>query len=458
MKRVLSICLLGLLVGVSALAAADGPNIVLFVTDDQAIWACGAYGNTEIHTPNIDSLAAQGVRFLNAFTPTPVCSPSRATLFTGRYGSELGIHDWINPRSEPDLGLPTVVPTWAEVLRQQGYRTGLFGKWHLGARPEQHPRRRGFDVFVGFLGGGNRPMDPVLEVNGRQVRFKGPLPQILADAAVRFIRDNAERPFVACVCFRAPHTPYGPVPEEARKPYAGLSPTVPIFPGLDLEEVKRLTVDYYASITSVDLAVGRVLAALDALGLSEKTVVIFTSDHGYNLGHHGLRYKGNAIWMAKPHRGKRRPNMYDTSIRVPFLVRWSGHVKGGRDVTESVSFVDLFPTLVHIAGAHISDQYLLHGRDFWPLVEGQKVPWDNTVYGEYDMIHGAVARMRMLRTPQWKLVIHREDRSRDELYHLSDDPGETKNLASDPAYRDVYERLLKELAERENRLRLVAGR
>ena len=446
--------LCSLFLAAAASADTDKPNIVVLLTDDQAAWAVGAYGNRDIHTPNIDRLAREGVLFTQAFTPTPVCSPSRVAFFTGRYGSEVGIHDWLHPQREPHKGLPPGIPTWPELLRRAGYRTALFGKWHLGLEAAFHPTRRGFDEFVGFLAGGNRPMNPTLEVHGRPQRLQGPLPDLLADYAIRFIEANASRPFVVCVCFRAPHAPYGPVPAADRKPYATVDPALPGYPGLDLNVVRQRTLAYYASITSVDRNVGRIVHAIDRLGLGTRTVVLFTSDHGYNIGHHGLMYKGNAFWLVPGRTRSRRPNMFDTSIRVPFIVRWSEKLQPGKRVDRVISFIDLFRTFADLAGVRIPDRYVVHGRSFRPLLEGRPGQWEDTLYGEYDMLHGAVARMRMIRTPRWKLVLHREDRQLDELYDLQNDPDERHNLATDPATRQIREELMRALTEAESRLRV----
>src|SRR5262249_33660851 len=155
---------------------------------DQARWAVSAYGNKECPTPNIDRLARDGARFLNAFCPTPVCSPSRASYLTGRYGTQLGITDWIDPIEAGDgLGLPVEVATWPQVLQKQGYATAPMGKWHLGTKPQFHPTKRGFDHFYGFLGGGNQPMNPTLEVEGKEKKLTGSLPDLLTDDALQFI-------------------------------------------------------------------------------------------------------------------------------------------------------------------------------------------------------------------------------------------------------------------------------
>ena len=208
------------------------PNIIFLCTDDQAQWAVGAYGNREIKTPNMDRLAARGAIFRNAFTITPVCSPSRAALMTSRYPSELGIADWIDPRKEPDIGLAPAAVTWPELLRGFGYATMLAGKWHLGTRDEFHPTRQGFDRFFGFRDGSNQPIDPRLEVDGQVRQLKGSLPDLLVDEGLRFIDGHRQGPFLLSIHFRAPHTPYGPVPEADSAPYRTLDPAFPDVPGL----------------------------------------------------------------------------------------------------------------------------------------------------------------------------------------------------------------------------------
>src|SRR4051794_14171519 len=195
LRLLVTLGLLGALAAESA-AGERKVNLIFVVTDDQAQWALGCYGNREVKTPNMDRLAREGALFRNAMCSTPVCSPSRAAFLTGRYGTQVGITDWIAPKEgQAGVGLPTDVTTWMQVLQRAGYATGLVGKWHLGEQPGQHPTRRGFDFFMGFLGGGNTPMDPVLEVDGKNKKLPGPLPDHLTDAALEFVGKNRERPF-----------------------------------------------------------------------------------------------------------------------------------------------------------------------------------------------------------------------------------------------------------------------
>ncbi len=416
------------------------PNIVFLCTDDQAQWALGVYGNREIATPHLDRLARRGAIFRNAFTVTPVCSPSRAALMTSRYPSELGIADWIDPRKEPDIGLAPAAVTWPELLRGFGYATMLAGKWHLGTRDEFHPTRQGFDRFFGFRDGSNQPIDPFLEVEGRVRQLKGSLPDLLVDEGLNFIEGNRERPFLLSIHFRAPHTPYGPVPEQDSALYRKLDPTIPEVPGLPRDRVKALYREYYASVSSVDRNVGRLLAKLDEWRLTERTVVLFTSDHGYMIGQHGLWHKGNAAWLTEGKKGF-RPNMFDDAIRVPLLVCWPGVVAPGTTINRVVSNLDLLPTILEMSGQRIPTNLEIRGRSVVPLLREQGAgAWDDALFGQYDMHHYQVARMRMVRTPAWKLVRHFEPDGQDELYCLTDDPGETRDLGSSTQPKHQAER------------------
>ena len=425
-------------------------NLIAIVTDDQARWSVGAYGNRESRTPNMDRLAREGARFLNAFVATPVCSPSRVALMTGLYGTQVNITDWIAPNeAAAGLGLPASAMTWPQVLQQNGYRTALFGKWHLGSQPQFYPTKRGFDYFYGFLGGGNTPMNPTLEVNGKETKLTGSLPDLLTDEALRFVEANQTRPFAVSLHYRAPHTPYAPVPEVDSAPFQTLDPTIPDFKGLDVAYTKRLYREYYASVHSVDRNLGRLLAALDKLDLTRKTIVMFTSDHGYNLGWHGIETKGNGQWIAGGVNGPTRPNMWDTSLAVPLIVRWPGVVKPGSEISEPVVNLDTFASVLGMLGIGMPTGVQQQGRDFTPLLReqprGQKVEWRNEIYGQFDLHNNGLAFLRMIRTSEWKLVRHHHENLMDELYDLKNDPGETRNLynnANQRALRDELQRKL----------------
>jgi uncharacterized sulfatase len=455
MQRVVRFCLvlLGVIhvAGAAGVRASERPSLVAIVTDDQGCWAMGAYGNEEIHTPNMDRIAREGALLENAFVSTPVCSPSRANYLTGRYSTECGITDWISPL-EAQAGLGLKDPTWVQVLKRHGYRTALVGKWHLGELPDYHPTKFGFDHFFGFLGGGNQPMDPTLEVEGETRKLEGPLPDLLTDDAIGFIRASRDEPFAVLLHYRAPHGPYAPVPDEDNAHYVDLDPTVPEFPAADVEKLKAQTRAYYASISSVDRNVGRLLDALDELELAHNTLVVFTSDHGYNLGRHGISTKGNGHWLAGGVNGPKRPNMWDTSIRTPMAMRWPAVIEPGTRIEHLVSHLDMYRFVLGALDVPVPDDCRAQGVDFSPLLRGEPLPPREAIFGQYDLHNNGLAYMRMIRTPRWKYVRHFHARNMDELYDLENDPDERRNLLRNNRPRNadhqqVFESLQRQLAD-----------
>ena len=440
--------------------AADQPNILFIYTDDQAAWALGSV-NPDFHTPNLDRLFAQGAVLANAFVTTPVCSPSRVGLLTSRYGSEVGITDWINPRGgehqrkEEDLGLDPALPTWVRQLRDAGYATALVGKWHLGTQDRFHPSEFGYEQFIGFRAGGNKVESPELEVDGEPRVVPGLTTDVLTDFAVDVLRDVADKePFLLSLHYRAPHAPWRPVAEADDAPYAGRELTLPNpdVPNLDTERIERIMREYAASVTGLDRNVGRLLGVLEELGLAQNTIIVFTSDHGYNIGHHGLLHKGNGGWITTDKRDipfhdprVTRPNMFDTSLRVPAVVVWPGKIKAGTAVDEVVTNLDWYPTLLRLAGLEPPAEATIHGRDFSPLLRGEDIAWEDAFYGEYAQHHYTEADLRMWRTPEWKLVRDFLRPGHDELYHLARDPGETRNLIDAPEYAETLAELDQEL-------------
>lgn len=414
------------------------PNILFIYTDDQANWAVGAYGNPDAHTPNIDRLASEGALFERAFVTTPVCSPARAGLLTGQHSFRTGITDFIQLNREPELSLSPRFIAWPQLLRQQGYKTGLFGKWHLGTRTESHPTRFGYDEFYGFPDrqGGTSPKDPTIEVNGQLGQASGFTVDVISDAVIEFLGRNRHQPMLVSLHFREPHTPYGPVAEVDDRAYRDRKlEHIPDHPQLDQKWAEERIRAHFKSVASIDRNVGRLLDTLDRLDLAKNTIVIFTSDHGYMIGHNGVYGKGTAAVAGGDIRSSaRRPNLFDHGIRVPLLVRWPGVVEPKRRITEMVTNLDFFPTMLDIAGAHslLPDGYPLPGRNFTPLLRGEKVPWRTAIFGDYDMYHYVENSMRMIRTEEWKLVLHSHPAYQPELYNLQNDPGETNNLAGNP--------------------------
>jgi len=424
--------------------SAAKPNVVAIVTDDQGQWAVGAYGNRDCITPNLDRLAREGALFPNAFTCTPVCSPSRATYMSGRFPTEVKITDWISP-SEAGEGLGLHQPIWPAVLKQHGYATGHFGKWHLGMEPQFRPIANGFDQFYGFLGGGTNPMNPSFDHLGEPQQFMGPCPDLITTAAIDFIQKNQRSPFLVCLHFREPHLPYTPVPEEDSAPFVNLDPQIPDVKGIDREQVKQWHREYYGSIHALDRNVGRVLKTLDDLKLADNTWVIFTSDHGYNNGRHGVDTKGNGQWIAGGVRGPKRPNMWDTSIKVPLIMRWPGVITPGTRIYDVVANLDMYRTALGALELPTPQGVTVHGVDYSPLLRGKSLPPRDVLFGQYDLHNGGLAYMRMIRTERYKFVRHFKARDMNELYDLREDPDELKNLVNAPKLESVRAELTAKL-------------
>ena len=419
---------------------AERPSVLFIFTDDQAPRAVRAAGDERFITPNIDRVFHEGAHLRNAFVVTPVCSPSRVEFIASRYGTEMGITDYIN-RREADLGIPAGTPTWPAQLSAAGYRTALVGKWHLGVQDRHHPTRFGYDYFMGMRTGGSPPKDPTLEApDGKSKKFTGYTCDILTDHAIEFIRRESAAPFLVSLHFRAPHAAWLPVRPEDWSPFQELDPKIPNpdYPNLNVPLIKKRTREYLAAVKSIDRNVGRLLKLLEDLRIADNTIVIFTSDHGYNLGEHGVWYKGNAIraltedppqrWEQIP--ANRRPNMWDTSLRVPGAVRWPGVIRSGTRIDRTVSNLDWFPTVLALCGVEMPAGTTIRGRDFSPLLRGETIAWDNGLYAEYSMHHGATTHMRMWRTPRWKYMKDFANPGREELYDLRKDPDEMTNLAS----------------------------
>jgi choline-sulfatase len=436
----------------SRLAAApepQRPNILLVHTDDQAQWAMGAYGNKDIHTPNMDRVAREGALFTRAFVSTPVCSPARANLMSGLDSIQHHVEDWIGGGEK--IGLEPKFRTLPELLKAAGYATGYMGKWHLGKEPRFHPTRRGLDTFMGFLGGGNRPKDPTLEIDGKTAKRQGWLVDMLTDAALAWIEKHRSGPFFCMVSYRVPHAAWRPIQPEDEAPYKGKK--LKLFKGSEVnpKRVENILRQYYACCTAADRNLGRLLARLEALGIARNTLVLFTGDNGYMIGQHGLHSKGNAHRLGPP--GGCRPNMFDPAVLVPMAIRWPAVVKPGTVVKEMVGHIDFLETLCDVAGVAKGQRPANEGVSFLPLLQGRKVSWRDAFFGSFDQHHyKPKANLRMIRTDDWKLVRNLAPGGIDELYHLAADPDELVNLIDDPAHKATRDGLAARLLAWQKRL------
>jgi choline-sulfatase len=432
------------------------PNIIFIMTDDQGPWAFGAAPNTDAYTPNIDKLSTHGVRLSNCFVTTPVCSPSRASLITSRYSTEVGITDFIKSKKD---GLDPAFPAWPRLFAEAGYATALIGKWHLGQKDRFHPEKFGYNEFAGFRWGAGISKDPVIEVDNKRFKADGYTPDILTDLAIDFLRRKKDTPFMLSLHYWAPHASVKRRPDR-RHTWLPLSDTDwnrfedkdviipnPDYPNLDIPQVTRMMREYLASVNSFDRNLGRVLDTLDQLNLTKNTIVIFTSDNGYNMGHNAVAGKGNGDWIVTNSYAE-RPNLYDNSLRVPTIIRWPGKIKPGSSIDQTIIFLDWFPTLPAMANINVPTGYNIHGRDFLPLLLGKSIEWDNDLFAQYSMRGAGI--MRTYRTGKWKLIRDFKHFIKDQLYDLINDPAENKNLidSTDPDIQKQREFLDQKLLEK----------
>ena len=435
------------------------PNILFLLTDDQAPWTLGAEGRPNAFTPALDRLAAGGVRLARMFANAAICSPSRATLLTGRYPTETGFGpDGCVYIEDEARSLHPELPSWPALLREAGVRTALVGKWHLGhAREAQLPTARGYERFRGWLVGGERSRDPRIQIDGAWRDFPGRYtPDVLTDLALETIRDWRDQPFALSLHYWAPHAnvafPEGYTPPHDDRTWLPLRKTDlapwttrdlaipnPDFPNLDRERIDRMAREYHASVHSVDRNVGRVLDLLEELGLAENTLVVFTSDQGYNLGHNGIWHKGNGRWITRDRRdprgvypGSNRPNLYDNSMRVPCLLRWPARLPAGTVDARPASFLDWLPTLLAAAGVTPPADLTVRGRNLLPRFApgGDALDGDARVHAQHDCL-------RCCRTARWKYIFNALPGQPDELYDLAADPEEHQNLLDGPLASDA---------------------
>jgi arylsulfatase A-like enzyme len=458
-KRWLAMAVSVLLLSNLDASAAAKPNIVFFLADDLGQRDLACYGSTFYETPNLDQLAKDGAKFTHAYAACPVCSPTRASLLTGQWPQRTGITDYIGAPDKPEqwkrntkllpapytdrLALDS--PTLAKSLKEAGYATFFAGKWHLG--PEGHwPENQGFDINMGGIDkgsphGGKQYFSPYANPRLTDGPDDEHLTDRLAVETAKFIEANKTRPFFAYYSFYDVHTPLM-ARADLRKKYEAKRARLALTEQWGREEPRdlRLTQDhavYAAMVEAMDLAVGKVLAKLDELGLRDNTIVIFTSDNG------GLSTSEGWPTSNLPLRGG-KGWLYEGGIREPLLVRWPGTIKAGTVLGAPVSSPDFFPTLLEAAGAKPSPGQTLDGTSLVPLLTGGTLPeralfWHYPHYGNQGGGPGAAVRRG-----DWKLIEWQED-SRAELFNLASDPGEQTNLATKEPAR--LAQLRSELAE-----------
>lgn len=437
------------------------PNILFILTDDQGAWAMRCAGNHDIYTPNLDRLAADGCRFENFFCASPVCSPARATLLTGRIPSAHGVQDWIRSGNLDKEALGEIgsdpyyaceekpiryldgMLTYTDVLRENGYTCALCGKWHLGdSMIPQH----GFDKWF-TIGRGGCYYDKADVVENGAVRFETKyITNVITDKALSWMHElhGQQSPFYLSVHYTAPHSPWdedqhpGEFTELYRDCAFSATPDLPVHPNQIAsapygtgEVRKSLLRGYYAAITAMDRDIGRLLDRLEELGIQEDTIVFFMSDNGMNMGHHGIWGKGNGTFPF---------NMYDTAIKVPFLVSWPGHYTPGTICGRMCSQYDFFQTLTDMLDISCTLPENLPGKSFADVFTGNRES-DGAI-----VVLDEYGPTRMIRTQEWK-YIHRCPYGPDELYHLTEDPEENKNVIDAPEYASIADSLHRRLTD-----------
>lgn len=402
------------------------PNLIVIMTDDQGYADVGFNGISDIPTPNIDRIAQGGAVFTDAYVTFTVCGPSRAGFITGRYPQRFGFER--NPAYKPGdatIGVPRTEKTIAEVLRPAGYKSGIIGKWHLGAHETLHPLARGFDEFYGHLGGGHRyfPEDLTIK-NSREAKHEGDsymtwilrgrepvrtekyLTDEFSREAVEFVQRHKNGPFFLLLAYNAPHSPMqAPAEEIARFAH------VP-------DEKRRI---YSAMVSVVDRGVGELLDELDRLGIAENTLVFFLTDNGGPTGDNGSR--------NTPLRG-RKSEPFEGGFRVPMAARWPGVIPAGTKFTEPVSALDIMATIAAANGIPEDPARPLDGVDLLPFLRGEKTcaPHERIYLRMFD--RGAFA----LRDGDYKLIQPKRGEPQ-VLFNVEEDIGEQRDLAAASAER-----------------------
>ena len=407
---------------------AKRPNVVMIMADDHGAWATGAYGCPDIRTPNMDALARGGARFTRSLVCTPVCSPSRMTYLTGLLPSQHGVQDYLLPEDSRGPSSRNWLEghlTYTEVLARSGYTLGMCGKWHMG---KDESAQAGFTDWSAYPSGGGSYRDPVFVRNGIETPVKGFREDAIGDFALDFLQQqkSSDSPFFLAVNFFAPHTPYNYQPEVYQRPYGeskfscfpSTQPCAAENPELLPMFGKRQPKEAYSAlVTAIDANIGRILERLKDLNLREDTLVIYTADHGWNAGHHGVWGKGNGTIPL---------NMYDESLRVPMIWNHPGRIAPEQTVDQMISSYDFFPTILEYLGASIEHDPRRIGRSYAALLHGGLPERRDRLYFEY-------ANTRAVRTATMKYV-ERTDEWPSELYDLAKDPGETNNILHEPSY------------------------
>lgn len=413
------------------------PNIVFIMADDMGWADLPVYGNQFNQAPRLTKMAEEGIRFNNAYAACPVCSPTRASIQSGQYPARVGVIDFIPGHWRPfeevivpknrTQYLPANITSMGEAMKQAGYKTGYFGKWHLGFWDEHHPSKRGYDNAYEYKGGGffNSKFSPNYKVKNP----KQPLSDVLSDMSVEFLEENKDTSFFLFLSHYDVH-----VQLDAD------SLLIDKYLKKDKVEDYPCNAVYAAMVESVDKSVGRVLDKLDELGLSGNTIVLFFSDNGglvkrfdkiplltnskqYIYENDSLLYIASSNAPLRAEKG----TVYEGGIREPFIVKWPGKINPGQISDALISSVDFYPTFMKLAGGELPEGQVFDGKDIMPEILGNNDKPERSLFWHYPVYHHDVPKS-VIRKGDWKLIENLVDGSL-ELYNLTEDISELDNLA-----------------------------
>jgi len=418
-----SVLLLSFTLLVYSNAQSQRPNIIYIMTDDMGYSDLSGYGRKDYTTPNLDKLASQGIKFVNAYSAGPLCTPTRAAFMTGRYPAKtpVGLIEPLTPtKRDSTFGLTSEFPSIATLIRASGYETALIGKWHLGFLPQHSPVKNGFDYFFGIHSGAadyishkgdGRTHD--LYENDSLVYPEGYLTDLFSQKAIAFIKQKHNKPFFLTLTFNAPHWPWqGPTD----KPYD------------DKVDFRKggSTAIYAAMMKSLDDGVGEIMKALDDKQLANQTIVIFTNDNG------GERYSDNG-GLAEA-----KSTLWEGGIRVPAFVRWPNKINAGITTQQVIITMDWTATILSVGKAKAHSNFPLDGIDLMPIMTEKKKTVERTIYWRTFQR----AKQKAIREGKWKYL---QDEKREYLFDLLADQGEKNDLKE--IQEVIFNRLKKKYAK-----------
>lgn len=421
--------------GATGAAAQQQPNIVFILSDDQG-WADIGYHGSDVKTPHLDRLAAEGTRLQKHYA-YPTCSPTRVALLTGRFPSRFGVLSPLGATTHvtpADMHLP-------QRLRDLGYTTHMSGKWHIGELPEHRPLRHGFDTSYGYLRGQIDPYTHRYKFgdhvtwhrNDEFIEEVGHVTALITDEAIRVIESAGDKPFFLYVAHHAPHYPLNEPPKWIA-PYEET-----------IDDLWRR--HYAASITHMDHQVGRIVEALERTGKRSRTLIVFSSDNGGQRSWGASAREYNGRYAPHTTLGNNRPlrgwkgDVYEGGIRVPAFVNWPGVIPAAGVVDTPLHIVDWTPTLIRLAGGRLSDDWKLDGQDIWPLLSSEKRDLGPRP------LYWKTPRESAVRYGPWKLIVDRRNQSL-QLFDIAHDPHETSDLSGEhPERVQELRQLLDQLAQ-----------